>query len=87
MSSTNHQDQIYQIPQDPSPQLKAVLDYFDCLRTWDFEKITKLSTPYFTQKTLPASLSVPTRGKSEDIKNLHSLRDLLKGDPLEVCYY
>jgi hypothetical protein len=84
MSSPNHQHQIYQIPHQPSPQLKAVLDYFDCLKTWDFEKITKLSTPYYTQKTLPTSLSVPARSKSEDINNLHTLRDLLKGAPLEV---
>jgi len=73
MSSPNHQHQIYQIPQQPSPQLKAVLDYFDCLKTWDFEKITKLSTPYFTQKTLPASLGEAARSKSEDIKNLFRL--------------
>ena len=85
MSLPNHQHQIYQIPQQPSPQLKAVLDYFDCLKTWDFEKIAKLSTPYFTQKTLPASLNVPPRSKSEDINNLHDLRNLLKGGPLEVC--
>jgi hypothetical protein len=85
MSSPNHQHQIYQIPHQPSPQLKAVLDYFDCLKTWDFEKITKLSTPYFTQETLPASLGEPARSKSEDIKNLHTLRDSLKGGPLEVC--
>jgi hypothetical protein len=85
MSSQNHQQQIYQVPRDPSPQLRAVLDYFDCLKTWDFEKAAKLSTPYFTQKTLPASLSVPGRSKSEDINNLHDLRGLLKGGPLEVC--
>jgi hypothetical protein len=85
MSSLNHQDQIYQIPHQPSPQLKAVLGYFDCLKTWDFEKITKLSTPYFTQKTLPASLDVQARSKGGDIKNLHTLRDFLKGGPLEVC--
>ena len=84
-SSLNHQHQIYQIPHQPSPQSKAVLDYFYCLKTWDFEKITKLSAPYYTQKTLPASLSVPARSKSEDINNLHTLRDLLKCAPLEVC--
>jgi hypothetical protein len=85
MSWPNQQQQIYQIPDQPSPQLKAVLEYFDCLKTWDFEKVTKLSTPYFTQKTLPASMNVPTRNKSEDIKNLHDLQGLLKGGPLEVC--
>jgi hypothetical protein len=86
MSSLNHQHQIYQIPHQPSPQLKVVLDYFDCLKTWDFERIAKLSAPYYTQKTLPATLSVPGRSKSEDIDNLHNLRDLLKGAPLEVCH-
>jgi hypothetical protein len=85
MSSLNHQHEIYEIPHQPSPQLKAVLDYFDGLKTWDFEKITKLSTPYFTQKTLPASLGEPARSKSEDIKLLHTFRDSLKGGPLEVC--
>ena len=85
MSSLNHQDQVYQIPDQPSPQLKAVLDYFDCLETWDFEKIATLSAPYFTQKTLPASLNVPARSKSEDIKELHFLRDLQKGGPTQVC--
>ena len=85
MSSPNHQHQIYEVPHMPSSQLQAVLDYFDCLKTWDFEKITKLSTPYFSQKTLPASLGVPARSKSEDIKYLHTLRDSLKGGPLEVC--
>ncbi|SRR6266403_3257619 len=87
MSSPNHQPQTYEIPLHPSPQLKAVLDYFDCLKTWEFEKITKLSTSYFTQKTLPASLGVPARSKSEDIKHLHTLQDSLKGGPLEVCNY
>jgi hypothetical protein len=85
MPSLDQQHQIYQIPHQPSPQLKTVLDYFDCLKTWDFEKITELSAPYFTQKTLPASLGEPTRSKSEDIKLLHALRDSLKGGPLEVC--
>ena len=45
----------------------------------------KLSTPSFTQETLPASLGFPGRSKSEDIKHLYTLRDCLKGDPLEVC--
>lgn len=79
MSSLNHQHQIYQIPLQFSSQLKAVLDYFDRLKTWDIEKIAKLSTHNFSQKTLPASLGIPARSKSEDIKHFHTLRDLLKG--------
>jgi hypothetical protein len=59
----------------PSRQLKAVLDYFDCLKRRDFETIP---TPNFA---LPASSGFPARTKSEDIKHL---QDYLKGAPLEV---
>jgi hypothetical protein len=59
MSSPNHVPQIYRVPHDPPPQLKTVLDYFDCPKTYDFEKITKLSTPYFTQETLPMVTVTP----------------------------
>jgi hypothetical protein len=85
MSSQEYQPPIYQIPTEPSGQLKVVLDYFNCLKTWDFETLSQLSTPGFTQATLPASLGVPVRSKNEDIEFLHTFRDSLKGAPLEVC--
>ena len=76
--------QIYQIPSNPSQQLKVVLDYFDNLKNWDFDALSKLSTSNFTQQTLPATLGMSARSKSEDIEFLHSFRDSLKGAPLEV---
>ncbi|KAF8504875.1 hypothetical protein F5888DRAFT_799734 [Russula emetica] len=85
MSSQEYQPPIFRIPSQPSGQLKVVLDYFNCLKTWDLETLSKLSTSGFTQATLPASLGVPVRSKSEDIEFLHTFRDSLKGAPLEVC--
>ncbi len=85
MSSTKYNPPTYPIPSKPSPQLKVVLDYFDCLKKWDLETLSQLSTSYFTQVTLPASLGIPARSKNEDIEFLHKFRDDLKGAPLEVC--
>lgn len=84
MSSQKYQPQIYQIPDHPSQQLTVVLDYFDNLKRWDFDALSKLSTSTFTQQTLPASLGLSPRTKNEDIQYLHSFRDSLKGAPLEV---
>jgi hypothetical protein len=75
----------YQRPHRPSDQMKVVLEYFDKLKVWDFDGISKLSTPGFTQQTLPKSLGLPERTKEEDIAFLHEFRDSLKGAPLEVC--
>ena len=82
---SDYKPPIYQIPSYPSRQLKVVLDYFNSLKTWDLETLSQLSTPSFTQATLPASLSIPVRTKEEDIAFLHTFRDSLKSAPLEVC--
>lgn len=82
---SDYKPPIYQIPSYPSRQLKVVLDYFNSLKTWDLETLSQLSTPSFTQATLPASLGIPVRTKEEDIAFLHTFRDSLKSAPLEVC--
>ena len=76
---------VYEIPPKPSRQLKVVIDYFNFLKLWDLEALSQLSTPYFTQVTLPASLGVPVRNKTENIEFLRSFRDSLMCSPLEVC--
>jgi hypothetical protein len=82
---SDYKPPIYQIPSKPSRQLKVVLDYFNSLKTWDLETLAQLSTPNFSQATLPASLGIPVRTKEEDIAFLHTFRDSLKSAPLEVC--
>jgi hypothetical protein len=76
----------YQLPPIPSPQLKVVLDYFKCLSRWDLDKLSLLSAPHFIQETLPGSMGIPSRTKSEDIAFLKEFRDSLKSAPLEVCH-
>jgi hypothetical protein len=86
MSSPKYEPPSYEIPAKPSEQLAVVLDYFNCLKIWDLKTLSQLSTPTpdFTQVTLPASLAIPARSKSEDIEFLHKFRDSLKGAPLDV---
>jgi hypothetical protein len=83
--SSEYKLPIWPKPPKPSPELKVVLDYFNCLSKWDLETLSQLSTSYFTQVTLPASLHIAARTKQEDIEFLHQFRDSLKGAPLEVC--
>jgi hypothetical protein len=69
----------------PSSQLKVVRDYFQYLSHWDLDKLSTLTSPGFIQETLPASMGVPTRTKTEDLAFLKDFRDSLNGSPLEVC--
>jgi hypothetical protein len=85
MSSQKIQPPVYQVPQHPSDQLKVVLDYFERLKHWDFDGLCKLSTSDFIQQTLPASLGLAARTKSEDIEFLHTFRDSLNSAQLQVC--
>ncbi|KAI0291313.1 hypothetical protein BC826DRAFT_487126 [Russula brevipes] len=87
MSPPKYEPPSYKIPPKPSKQLAVVLDYFNCLTNWDFKTLSQLSTPEFTQVTLPASLAVPARSKSEDLEFLHKFRDSLKGVPLDIRLY
>ena len=88
MSSQKYQYRppIYQIPNHPYQRLKAVLDYLDNLKRWDFDALSKQFTSHFTLQILPASLRLSPRTKNEYIESLHTLRDSLNGAPLEVCF-
>ena len=50
MSLPERQPQIYQRAPHPSPQLKIVLDYFECFKRRDFETFPKLSRQNPTKK-------------------------------------
>ncbi|KAH9976321.1 hypothetical protein BGW80DRAFT_1292815 [Lactifluus volemus] len=76
----------FQLPLVPSPQLRVVLDYFNRLSRWELDELSLLSSANFIQETLPASMGVPSRTKSEDIAFLKELRDSLHSLPLEVCH-
>lgn len=74
----------YVFPEDGSPQLKVVQEYFRCLCTFDLDKLSTLTTDNFTQDVKPLSLKVPQKTKAEDLESLRQLRDSLKGKQLQV---
>jgi hypothetical protein len=76
----------FQWPLDPSPQLRVVFDYLNHLSRWELDEISLLSSANFIKETLPASMGVPSRTKSEDIAFLKELQDSLYNFPLEVCF-
>ena len=85
MLSQEYQPPIYQIRKHPSRRLKVVLDYLDNVKRWDFGALSNQFTSHFTLQILPASLHFSPRTVCEYIESLHTLRDSLKGAPLEVC--
>ncbi|KAF8266322.1 hypothetical protein EI94DRAFT_203727 [Lactarius quietus] len=77
----------YEIPKDPSPQVKAVLHYLDQIKVLNLHEIAKLFTEDFVQSTRPLSLGIPSRTKEEDLAFLRGLADQLGGRPLEITIY
>lgn len=76
----------YEIPEAPSPQVKAILHYFDQIRVLNVHELEKLFTDDFVQSTRPLSLGVPSRTKEEDLAFLKGFSDQLGGRPLEVIH-
>ncbi|KAH9976274.1 hypothetical protein BGW80DRAFT_1292365 [Lactifluus volemus] len=76
----------FQWPLDPSPQLRVVFDYLNHLSRWELDELSLLSSANFIKETLPASMGVPSRTKSEHIAFLKELQDSLYNFPLEVCF-
>lgn len=53
------------IPANPSPQLKAVLQWIDGFNAWDIDKVLLPTTDDYIHYVLPASLNRPVRAKKE----------------------
>ncbi|KAI0263050.1 hypothetical protein BC834DRAFT_971596 [Gloeopeniophorella convolvens] len=79
--------ELFKAPEHPSPQLKVVLQYLDCLSTWNFDHLSKLTTDGFTQTTLPSSLKVAVRSKADDLSFLKQLQEQLGGSNLQITIY
>jgi hypothetical protein len=74
----------FEVPKNPSPQVKTVLHYIDLLKVFDLDGLGKLFTDDFVQSTRPLSLNVPPRNKEEDLAALKGLSESLQGKDLEV---
>ncbi|KAI9448695.1 hypothetical protein BJY52DRAFT_307499 [Lactarius psammicola] len=79
--------QHYEVPKEPSPQVKAILHYFDQIKVLNLQEIEKHFADDFVQSTRPSSLGIPFRSKEEDLAFLGGLADQLGGRPLEVTIF
>lgn len=75
MSSPEYQPPIYQITPQPSKQPQVVFDSFDCLKSWDLEKLRQIP-PRSPCPHLGACQPGP---RAKNLNFLHKLRDSLKG--------
>jgi hypothetical protein len=76
--------QTYVFPPFPSPQVKAVQDYLKYISEYDFDRLSNLMTDDFTLTTLPMSMGIPDRTKSEEFAFLKDMQAVLDGKPLVV---
>jgi hypothetical protein len=74
----------FEVPKNPSPQVKTVLDFTNLLKAFDLDGLAKLLTDDFVQSTRPLSLNVPQRNKGEDLATLKEFSETLEGKSLEV---
>ncbi|KAH8983310.1 hypothetical protein EDB83DRAFT_2488671 [Lactarius deliciosus] len=77
----------FEIPKEPSPQVRAVLHYLDQIKVLNLHEIEKHFTDDFVQSTRPLSLGIPSRSKEEGLVFLQGLADKLGGRPLEITLY
>jgi len=74
----------YEIPECPSPQVKAVLHYLDQVKVLNLHEIEKIFTDDFVQTTQPLSLGIPSRTKEEDLAFLQGLLEQQGGRPIKI---
>jgi hypothetical protein len=74
----------FQVPENPSPQVKTILHYLDLIKVFNLDGLDKLFTDDFVQSTRPLSLNVPSRTKEEDLAFLKGLSEAMQGRHLEV---
>ncbi|KAH9976335.1 hypothetical protein BGW80DRAFT_1443977 [Lactifluus volemus] len=77
----------FQVPKNPSPQVKTILHYLDLVKVFDLDGLDKLFADDFVQSTRPLSLNVPSRTKEEDLAFLKGLSVTMKGRHLEITFY
>ncbi|KAI0267669.1 hypothetical protein BC834DRAFT_1032042 [Gloeopeniophorella convolvens] len=75
------------IPDNPSPQLSAVLRMLAALAVWDLVTLDQLFAPDFVHETLPASAKEPPRTREEELLLIQFMARLMDRDPLKLEVY
>ncbi len=69
---------------EPSPQLCAVLSFYDAVTNWKFDVLDELFADDYIHDTYPSSANVPPKSKTEGIEHAKAIGALLGYTPLKA---
>src|SRR5258708_1166023 len=70
---------------NPSPQLRAVLQFYDAITTWKFDAIEELFSEDYVHTTLPSSAKEPPKSKAQGLAHAKGVAAALGYTPLKVA--
>lgn len=71
------------IVSNPSPQLSAVLQFYDAITNWKFDTVEKLFDDEYIHTTLPSSTKEPPKNKAEGLAHAKGVAAALGYTPLK----
>ena len=69
---------------NPSPQLSAVLRFYDAITNWRFEVIDELFSDDYIHTTLPSSANEAPKDKAQGLAHAKGVAAALGYTPLKV---
>lgn len=69
---------------NPSPQLCAVLQFYDAITTWKFDAIEELFDDDYLHTTLPSTAKEPPKNKAQGLAHAKDVAAALGYIPLKV---
>ena len=69
---------------NPSPQLSAVLKWYDAVSTWNIEAFSSSLAEEYTQSTLPVSAGQAQKDKAQGVAHAKAVAASLGNVPLAV---
>jgi hypothetical protein len=69
---------------NPSPQLSAVLEFYDAITNWKFETVEKLFDDDYVHTTLPSTTKEPPKNKAQGLAHAKGVAAALGYTPLKV---
>ncbi|KAH9959423.1 hypothetical protein BC827DRAFT_1268772 [Russula dissimulans] len=69
--------------ENPSPQLAAVVKFYEAIAAWRFKDLEELFSEDYTSTTLPATANQPVRNKTEGIQHARNVGAAFGFTPLK----
>ncbi|KAI0277982.1 hypothetical protein BGY98DRAFT_934033 [Russula aff. rugulosa BPL654] len=68
---------------NPSPQLSAVLQFYDAITTWKFDTVEELFDDDYIHTTLPSTVKEPPKNKAQGLAHAKNVAAALGYTPLK----